>query len=175
MPDVTIQYDVPVVAQSTPMSCWAAAAASLLGWKGNIPLTEQDVVSQAGEPFETLFQTEAGLAGPDVAKFAAALGLLTEVPQNWGVGGYVALLTAKGPLWVGSALSYNGFTYRHVRILTGLVGDGSFDNTTAFVIDPDGGKSYQESLTQFATELENIARLDLPNGSDLNPQVIHAS
>ena len=175
MPNVVIQYNVPVVAQSTAMSCWAAAAASLLGWKtGNTP-TELGVAQQAGAPYEAAFEAGTGLFGPDVAAFAAALGLVTEAPQNWDANGYAALLKAYGPLWVGSALTYAGQIYRHVRILSGVVGDGTLDGTTAFVIDPDGGNNYQESLTQFSSELENIAKLDLPAGSDLNPQVIHAS
>jgi hypothetical protein len=173
MSGVGINYDVPVVAQTMTMSCWAAAAASILSWKSGSVLTEQQVVQQAGAAYEAAFEANTGLAGTDVASFATALGLSAEPPQNWDVDGYASLLTAHGPLWVGVVLTYDNVPYRHVRILAGLIGDGTFDGTSAFVLDPDGGRNYQESLTDFASELENIARQDLPSGGDLNPQLIH--
>jgi hypothetical protein len=173
MPLVSVQYAVSIVAQTSDMSCWAAAAAALLSWKSGDTVTELQVVQQAGAPFEAALDAGTGLFGPDVAAFANSLNLSAEAPQNWDVDGYAALLTAHGPLWVGSALMDGSRTYRHVRLLTGLEGDGSPDGTMASVVDPDGGKSYQETVTDFATELENIARLDLSEGSDLNPQVIH--
>jgi Papain-like cysteine protease AvrRpt2 len=170
---IDIEYDVSPVAQTKVMSCWAAAAAMLLSWKTGIPLTELQAAQEAGPNFEIELNSDAGLSGPEVGSFAAALGLVAEAPQNWDPDGYASLLTSHGPLWVGAAISDAGSLYRHVRILAGITGDGTFDGTIAWIVDPSGGTKYQESLTAFATELETIARQDLPDGSDLNPQVIH--
>ena len=100
------------------------------------------------------------------------MNLKTEAPQNFTVSGYASLLTARGPLWVGTAIFSATKVYRHVRILRGVPGDGTFGGTTARVVDPDGGRDYQEPVADFATELEEIARQDLGMGAELKPQVI---
>ena len=100
------------------------------------------------------------------------MNLKTEAPQNFTVSGYASLLTAHGPLWVGTAIFSATKVYRHVRILRGVTGDGTFGGTTARVVDPDGGRDYQEPVADFATELEEIARQDLGMGAELKPQVI---
>ena len=173
MPPTDIEYSVQPIAQSMSMSCWTAAAAMLLSWKNGIAYTELQIAQQAGPGFENDFTSNRGLTGPEVGSFATALALVAEPPQNWTVDGYAALLSSHGPLWVGSVITDANSIYKHVRVLTGIIGDGTFDGTIALILDPDGGRSYQESLSAFATELENIAKIDLSAGSDLNPQVIH--
>ena len=54
-----------------------------------------------------------------------------------------------------------------------MTGDGTFDGTTALIVDPDGGRDYTESVADFALEIEEIAKQDLGSGAELNPQVIH--
>jgi hypothetical protein len=173
MPPIDIEYSVQPIAQSMSMSCWAAAASMLLSWKNGLAYTELQVAQQAGPDYEVDFTSNNGLTGPEVGSFATALGLAAEAPQNWTVDGYAALLSSHGPLWVGSIIIDANSIYKHVRVLSGMIGDGTFDGTIALIIDPDGARPYQESLTDFASELENIAKVDLSAGSDLNPQVIH--
>jgi hypothetical protein len=96
-----------------------------------------------------------------------------EAPQNFKPGGYHSLLKAHGPLWVGSRLDKGtAKSRRHIRVLRGVTGDGSFDGSTAWVLDPDGGRDYQQAVTKFAQELEQIVNEEIGAGNDLFPQVI---
>lgn len=172
MAAVDIVHNVTPIAQTKTMSCWAAAAAMLLSWKNGIPFTEFSAAQAAGNNFVIAFQTNTGLFGTEIGPLASALHLTTEAPQNFTVAGYANLLTAHGPLWVGTAIFSSTKVYRHVRILRGVTGDGTFGGTTARIVDPDGGRDYQKSVAAFATELEEIARQDLGAGAELRPQVI---
>ena len=171
MDQIDVSWDVTPVAQTETMSCWAAAAAMLLSHKSAIPTTELQACQQAGDMYVAAFQANTGLAGTAVGDFAQALSCVAEAPQNFMPAGYAALLQAHGPVWIGTAILYPTI-YRHVRILRALFGDGTFDGTTATLVDPDGGREYQQTVTELAKELEEIAREDLADGSDLNPQVI---
>lgn len=160
-------------AQTKDWSCWAAAAAMMLQWKNNIPVSELDVARMAGPNYVIAFMNNTGLAGTEFVDFAKSLSLVTEAPQNYNPAGYHALLKAHGPLWVGARLDAGTQkSRRHIRVLRGIVGDGTFDGSTAWVLDPDGGRDYQESMTKFAMELETIAREEIGLGNALYPQII---
>lgn len=171
--DLSTVLDVKPFAQTKDMSCWLAAAVTMLQWKNGIPLSELNVAKMAGSNYVIAFQQDTGLNGDEFREFASALGLAVEEPQNFSPAGYNDLLAAHGPLWVASRLDKGSSnSRRHIRVLRGTSGDGSFDGTTAFVLDPDGGRDYQESITLFAKELEEIAREEIGDGNDLYPQVI---
>jgi hypothetical protein len=160
-------------AQTKANSCWAAAAVMMLQWKSAVPYSELDVAKLAGGNFEVAFKNDTGLNGTDFATFSAALGLTTEAPQNFTAAGYHNLVKAHGPIWVGSRLDVNtSNSRRHIRVLRGVTGDGTFGGSTAWVVDPDGGRDYQQTVTKFAQELEQIAKEEIGDGNDLYPQVI---
>lgn len=168
-----IVIDAKPFTQTMTWSCWAAAAVILLRWKSGIRHSELDVARMAGPAFENAFNSNGGLMSAQIGNFAHALGLRIEAPQNYTPEGYHELLRTRGPLWVVSQL--DGSTpnpRRHARVLRGATGDGSFAGSTAWVLDPDGGRDYQITMAQFAEELEAIAREDLQNGIALRPQVI---
>jgi hypothetical protein len=172
MPNLNISHTVPVVRQTKTMSCWAAAAAMMLSWKTGIPRNELDAATQAGPNFVLAFNDNRGLPGTEIAELARALYLSTEPPASWTAQGYAKLLTDHGPLWVGTAIFSSTSTYKHVRIVTGISGDGSANGSNLSVIDPDGGRVYTIKVYDFAAELEAIARDDLGAGAELNPQII---
>lgn len=168
----TVYRDVKPFAQSSGMSCWAAAAVILFAWKKQATYTEREIAALAGPEYVQSLDDDTGLSGPRFADFAARLGLATEAPQNFMPVAYDNLLKQHGPLWIAAGLDEGG-ARRHVRVLHGITGDGSYDNTQAWVIDPDGGRAYQSSMTTFAIELENIARDEVSAGRPLFTQVIH--
>lgn len=167
-----IMHKVPVIGQTKTMSCWAAVSAMMLTWKTGIPQTELTAATASGPNFVQAFNANTGLRGVEVAEVAQALNLKIEVPQNYLPTGYYDLLKAHGPLWVGTAIFSADKVYRHVRIVRGISGDGSFNGTLVSVIDPNGGREYTESVAQFAKEMEEIARQDLGSGENLKPQII---
>lgn len=159
--------------QTKDWSCWAAAAVILLRWKNKGAYSELDVAKMAGRQFEDAFNNDTGISGEQFAAFAAALRLKTEAPQNFTPAGYNKLIKAHGPLWIGSRLDKGtANSRRHIRVLRGVTGDGSFGGSTAWILDPDKGRDYQSTMTKFAAELEQIAREEIGSGNDLFPQVI---
>lgn len=174
MPTLNKVFNVAPITQSKSMSCWAAAAAMMLSWKAGLPISEREAARRAGATLEAKFNANAGLPGTEIATLAQALGLTVEAPQNYLPTGYHSLLVAHGPLWIGTAIFSQTQTYKHVRIVRGIIGDGGIDTSSLFIVDPDGGRDYQESVRQFASELEAIAIADLgPAGpGNLSPQII---
>ncbi len=169
---IPVTYSVDPVAQQKSMDCWVAAAAMLISWKKAEPVSEDDGAAAAGGAYQVLYLTDAGLRGEDISGLAQKLGLRVEGPQSFGPDGYYKLLKDRGPLWIGTAIFGANRTYKHVRVVRGISGDGTGDGTILSILDPDGGRDYTETVTQFAAELEEIANLDFHDPS-LQPQVIH--
>lgn len=168
-----VSWRVPVIAQSRTMSCWAAATAMLLTWKQQIPVSEEQAARAAGNSYLIAFHSNQGVLGTEIADLARLLHLATEPPQSLSAEGYHSLLSAHGPLWVGTAIFSTTAVYRHVRIVTGIRSSPGTAEPELDLIDPDGGRIYRETISRFGQEFEEIARQDLGAGHELRPQVIH--
>lgn len=175
MPVLNVILDVKPFTQSKSWSCWAAAAVILRRWKENSIISELEIAAAAGNKFERAFQENKGLRGPDFSEFAFSLGMKIEAPQNFTPTGYHDLLKSHGPLWIATRLDDDLLPRRHVRVLRGVTGDGTFDGSTAYVLDPGDGGDYQQTVAQLARELENIAKEEIANGRELFSQIIHFS
>lgn len=168
-----ISLPVPVIAQSKTMTCWAAATAMLMSWKQGFGVTEEEAARRAGNNYLIAFRQNQSLTGTEIAELAVHLNLVAEPPGSFSAAGYRSLLLSKGPLWIGTAIFSATAVYRHVRIVTGIHGQAGAADPMLDIIDPDGGRSYGEAVSQFARELEEIARQDLGEGHELRPQIIH--
>ncbi len=119
----TLNWDeVELIAQPTDVSCWAASAAMVVGWKDRISLTPEAIVEIAGR------STATGLDPAQVEQFATEIGLAFEPPQSYSIEGFRRLLEASGPLWVGASLP--GL---HAIVVTGMYSDGAPDGSDTFV------------------------------------------
>lgn len=124
---IDVWWEVPLVPQVTGMSCWAAAAAMLIGWRDSVHVDPEDVARACGRWAEY----RDGLEASDVRGFAAAWQLIAERPAVIDPPRLHGLLAANGPLWVGEASP--GL---HVVVVTGMVGDGTDTGTRLRVLDP---------------------------------------
>ncbi len=141
---VDVWHEVPLVPQVTGMSCWAAAAAMLIGWRECVRVDPGEVARAAGR----WQQYRDGLEPDDVEAFARTWGLAVERPGPLTVARLRELLTAWGPLWIGEASP--GL---HVVVVTGVVGDGSDDRTEVRIADPwpvGRGERYRLTVRQLA-------------------------
>lgn len=172
--------DVELVAQPTGVSCWAAAAAMVVGWRDQICITPDTIASLFGA------NTHQALYPRDHKALADALGLVAEPPQSYLVAAFRRMLEAKGPLWVGIRTDDG---WNHAVVVTGLYGDGSPDGTFVRVNDPWGrapgapttpgshnptpgrGSRYTLTFQEFAKEYEERATSD---GSTVNIQIMDA-
>jgi len=157
-----IWHEVPLVQQLTGMSCWAAAAAMLIGWRDCIDIDAEQVTAGSGR-WEAYRE---GLMPEDVPALAEAWDLVMEPPRRHSAWSLQDLLSRKGPLWVGEASP--GL---HVVVVAGMRGDGSAEGTKVHIADPwPVGKGERYTLT-FAQLAQN---LDVATGISGSPaQVLH--
>ncbi|MGE0853687.1 MAG: papain-like cysteine protease family protein [Hyphomicrobiaceae bacterium] len=105
--------EVQLVPQPTDVTCWAAAAAMVVGWRDRISLTPESLVAICGR------STGAGLPLSDVGKFAEEMSLVAEPPVSYSEEGFRRLLESSGPLWV--AAKVPGI---HAIVVTGMYRQG---------------------------------------------------
>ena len=114
----TINWDdLDKVAQPTNTSCWAAAAAMVVGWRDKISLSPATVAEIAGRPIKQ------GLNPDNVQDLAEALNLTAVAGQSFTADGFRTLLENNGPLWVGVALPGS----LHAVVVTGMYNDEDGD------------------------------------------------
>ncbi|MFM0631241.1 N-acetylmuramoyl-L-alanine amidase [Paraburkholderia xenovorans] len=115
--------EVESIAQPTGLSCWAAAASMVIGWRDRVSLTPEAVATICSRPLG------AALKAVNFEAFAREMGLSYEYPVCYTVDGFRTLIENKGPLWV-FALVPSG----HAIVVTGLYSDGS--RTFVRITDP---------------------------------------
>ena len=150
---IDVWCEVPLVPQVTGMSCWAAAAAMLIGWRDCVRVDPEEVARACGRWAEY----REGLEVSDVPSFAAAWQLIAERPAAIDARQLHRLLVANGPLWVGEASP--GL---HVVVVTGMIGDGSDDGTRLRVLDPwpvGRGERYSIPVSELARSHRALAGL----------------
>src|SRR5262249_58647305 len=76
-----IWHEVPLVQQTTGMSCWAAAAAMLVGWRDCIDIDPDEVARGTGRGGAY----RDGLVPEDVRAVSEAWGLIVEPPKRYTV------------------------------------------------------------------------------------------
>ena len=151
---VSLRFTVPLVPQQTGMSCWAAGAAMVVGWRDQMSVDPSEVARAAG----AWAQYQSGLAAEDTSIFPV-WGLEPETAQSYTVDAFYSLLDRFGPLWVAAAVPGP-----HIRVVTGLEGDGTPDGTTLYINDPwpvGQGAQYTETYTQFVARQETLARQEI--------------
>lgn len=170
---------VPLVSQKKSNSCWAACSAMLLSWKNKRFVGEAEAVKMAGPDWVAKYEANVRLASHEIERFARDFRLRTEGPSTIFPVGYEDLLEKRGPIWVGTAINNVGrYSYAHARVLYGILGDDSGQNTTMYLLDPSpegtGAGSYKQSFKKFMEELEAWAKEDQKNGNqNFAPQVFH--
>lgn len=170
--------DVEVVPQTNDFTCWAAAAAMLVGWRDRISIDPAQIAAGAG-PWA---KYTAGLRLTDIARFADAWVLEAEHPQSYSIDSFRELVESRGPLWVAALVP--GL---HAIVVTGIYGNGSPDGTYVRINDPWGrmsgspgapgtynptpgrGSQYVLTFRQFAAEYEGAG--GLPGAA---VQILHA-
>ena len=122
-----IWNEVPLVPQTTGMSCWAAAAAMIIGWRDSVDVDPEEVASGAGR--WSAFRD--GLHPGDVDALARAWELVAEPDRAWTVDSLAKCLARNGPIWMGEASP--GL---HSIVIVGMRGDGSPHGTQVRINDP---------------------------------------
>ncbi len=170
--DPLVQMDVNPILQPSPNGCWMAAGAMMANWRNGGSLTAEEYAEALGEPWRTVFNTDAGLAQDSHREFANAAGLEALAPQNFTVLSYAEMLSEFGPLWI-ATIGPPGFS-AHARVLIAVYGDGSPHSTELEFIDPRDGSRHREPFLEFLESFEREARalVELDEGADFRWQVL---
>ncbi len=149
-----IRYDVPLIPQMSTLTCWAAGAAMLVAWRENMSVDPNEVADAAGY----WAQYNIPLSPQDTHMFQV-WGLSPEPAQTYTIEAFKNLVEAYGPLWVASAEPSP-----HIRVVTGISGDGTPSGTTVYVNDPEPvgtGSRHTETFQQFEAKQRSLAATEL--------------
>ncbi len=162
------------IAQSSAMTCWAAVVTILINWKEQPakPLSVEDVIKRAGKAFTDKFKANETLKRAEKDTLIDKLGMVAD-PGNFASHDqdyYADLIRDYGPIWVTVDVSDEELA-KHARIVYGVKGDGTPSGTRLLIIDPDGGRKYEQQFLQFVKEYEDVVR-ETPPKDELFIQIV---
>ena len=160
---IDVWNEVPMVPQRTGMSCWAAAAAMIVGWRDSAVI-DPEQIAQAGHQLEAYHD---GLEPENVPALAQRWNLHLQSPGRYSLSDFRELLERHGPLWVGEASP--GL---HSIVVTGMRGDGTPDGTVLHIADPwplRRGERYSVTFREFMRNFEAASGVD-----GVDAQILHA-
>ena len=162
-PASLIPYRVPgiksVLAQPSSMSCWATVYCMMRSWKDQQSYPIRDSVLKVGKKWADYYDksyppTNAGLPSKQFAPFLQDAQMTHQPMMNLMIEQWARLMRRHGLLWIGAAVTTEVKSGLHSRILEGMHGDGKPESTWMKIIDPDGGKTYDEPFMVFLAKYE---------------------
>jgi hypothetical protein len=159
---MNVNPNLPLIPQTTDMSCWAAGIAMIRGWRDHVSIDPKMIATNPGGiPYLTQFKT--GL-NPNDTYILRRSGLVPEAPPCYSVAGFSRLVQRYGPPWVASAVPGP-----HIRAVTGVLVGATAEKTTVSVNDPweqgmrvfrrpNRGFHCDVNYTNFATRYETLGR-----------------
>jgi hypothetical protein len=171
-----VQGEIPVIAQPNSMACWATVTTMMMSWKQKQSFTIETAMDSLGSDFRKLFDENTGLAPERLQELATAAGMIIEYQKCETPDSILQLLQSYGPIRIGDDENVSAKTnddptsnmVRHARIIKGIYGDGDASNTYLKIIDPDGGRTYDELFKDFAAKYESLA-----DDARYNVQMMH--
>jgi Papain-like cysteine protease AvrRpt2 len=153
-----IQGTIPMLAQKDENSCWATVITMMLSWKQNKSLSIDDAITSLGGDFKQILDDGNGLSSDKVQALATATGMTIENQRCESAESLYNLLKIYGALCVlnTNASNSNSTALVQARIITGIDGDTLASGTILKIIDPNQGKSYDESFETFAATYESM-------------------
>jgi hypothetical protein len=124
--------DTPYQPQSSDSSCWAAAAAMVVGWRDRVCIPDAEIAAHVA----VIDAYRNGLPPSGRQVLADAWGLVAEPPASYTVEAFRQMLADCGPMYVGMNWDKQGGG--HARVLVGMESGGAADgsDTTMFLYDP---------------------------------------
>ena len=141
-------YDVPVIPQSTTMSCWAASIAMILAWRDQASY-DPGLIARNPGGVNYMPSMQQGL-DPNDTYILKVNGFEPLAPQCFEPEAISHLLLTYGPLWVASWAPGP-----HIRVVTGLAGDQVYINDPAPV---NKGSQYILPFNTFFGAMEDLGQ-----------------
>jgi Papain-like cysteine protease AvrRpt2 len=171
---IDIRYaGVQLLPQPQGWTCWAAAAAMVVGWREGLKI-DPAAIDSGAPPWDRFDRT--ALHSYDGQAFAAAWRLALDRPAEPTVAGLAGLLERVGPVWVGRLPASDAPDSGHAVCITGVTGDGEPGTTLVHFHDPwplgTGQADRALTYAQFTAEFDDFATNDA--GGRVNTQIMHA-
>jgi hypothetical protein len=153
-----MEYDVPLFAQTSAMSCWAACIAMILGWKNGQSIADVTIAANPGGP-SYMPQFQNGL-DPNDRYILERNGFRLDAPMCYTPERVSDTMQAHGPLWVASLVPL-GTPPRpspHIRVVRGIDGD------KVLVNDPwpvGAGARYMRAFDRFFGRMEGLGAREM--------------
>lgn len=154
-----MRYDVPLIAQTTGMGCWAASIAMILGWKNQASFDPSLIAANPGGTNYVPSLTN-GL-DPNDRYILQRNGFAVEEPACYTPSAITALVDRYGPLWLAGLVPLSGVAHPvpHIRVVTG------FEGGQVYINDPwpvHSGSRYTRSFqTIFVGQMETLGATEL--------------
>jgi hypothetical protein len=155
--DVIIEGVAPVH-QVLSLGCWAASVTMLRSYQRQQSLQIENVLDEAGPPYPDKYTNNTGLKPSEIADFKQAFGLNDATIGALTPEGLAEQLENLGPLWIVVDENPTDAFSVHARVVTGVKGDGSMQDTMVIYNDPATGSEKEETFDQFvskSTQLSN--------------------
>jgi hypothetical protein len=152
--DFDVTPPVSPVKQPSANVCWAAGGAMLMSWKQAVSLTIEAAADAAGSGWRGKLDADHALTLAEIKAYVKAIGMSGESSMCYLPRGLLRLLADHGPLWVIGDDAVANNQMAHVRVVTGMHGDGTPDGTEVYFVDPADGAADHESFTAFSAHLE---------------------
>lgn len=146
-----MRFEVPLIPQTTSMSCWAASIAMILGWKNHASYDPSRIAQNFGGTDYSPAMT--GGLDPNDTYILARNGFVVEAPQCYMVSAIRELLATYGPLWVATWAPGP-----HIRVVCGLAVETLYINDPAPV---NRGSQYTMSFEAFFGAMEDLGADEL--------------
>ncbi|SFD84088.1 Flagellum-specific peptidoglycan hydrolase FlgJ [Chitinophaga sp. CF118] len=172
-----VNYTVPGIVspiqQPTGMVCWATVTTMMINWRNQRSSTIETVIANTGTVYLNKVRNNQGLSSAEKIPFLRAAGLTPEFPQSLSIAGWEQMMRNYGPIWVTTAEGSDASFGIHARIIHGIQGDGTSENTTLSIVDPGTGTAYREKFSDFLVKFEREVRVSAD--WDGRIQIVHFS
>jgi V8-like Glu-specific endopeptidase/cell wall-associated NlpC family hydrolase len=162
--------DVPLYAQTSNASCWAAAAAMIVSWRDQVSISDQSIASKV--PVFDAYKR--GLFPSERRPLSDAWNLVPEPPASYTIEAWCRMLQTGGPIYID--MNWSPGAGGHARVLVGMTSGGAADgsDTVMYMHDPWPGTPGRIKLT-FAEFLRLYEGRVGNSGGQLQYQILHSA
>ena len=161
--------DVPLYAQSSPASCWAAAAAMIVSWRDQVSISDQSIAAHV--PVFDAYKR--GLFPAERRPLADAWNLLPEPPASYTIVAWCQMLSSFGPIYLD--MNWSPGSGGHARVLVGMTSAGAADGSDTFMYLHDPWPSSPGRIKLSFAEFLRLYEGRVGNsGGQLQYQILHA-
>jgi len=166
----SVHWDtVPYISQQTDSSCWAAAAAMVVGWRDGTVPSDADIAAKV----PALDAYRKGLWPRDRRQLRDVWHLVPEPPASYTIDGWRNLLETYGPLWLD--MTNSAATGGHAWVLVGMTSDGAEDGSDTMMYLHNPTASRGKVKWPFPDFLRFYEGRVGTEGEVLENQILHAA